>query len=430
MCHVGLLVTEPHRTDETLVLDRPSREVGAHEGRLGHHALPTLLVRLLASMHNLEHLLLGNTLDLGQGHGEPSSLLGSLVLDGGTQSLSGCGVVSVEQVGGDGVCRLLVGGGGFDVALLVGLDLFAHLDLLLVPLLGVHLGAQTAEVLSLLRGVMTLTGGLLACTLFMIETTTMKLCVPFHVLILRHDELRCPREGLDYLLVGFGVEMRASSYESSLSNGTDTNGRVTAAYDKEGHNRGYDQAYRDEPPSPTYMPEVEAEVEDVPFMNEEDRRKYEMAHSWQLGGSSMTAQPRQFQHQQHQHQHLPHAPQGRMYGFSSPGVVRLREEGYAETLPGTPVNAPGGGGTTPTRGEFGGLTEGYRGSGGGSGSGSGGGDDDERQGLMVPSTADGGGSSGGRRGRGRSPLARETFLRVPFEDDDELVESQQEDERP
>ncbi|ROW02202.1 hypothetical protein VSDG_02468 [Cytospora chrysosperma] len=218
------------------------------------------------------------------------------------------------------------------------------------------------------------------------------------------------------------IEMRASSYESSLSNGTDTNGRVTATYDKEGHNRGYEQAYRDEPPSPTYMPEVEAEVEDVPFMNEEDRRKYEMAHSWQLGGSSTAAQPRQFQLQQHQHQHLPQAPQGRLYGFSSPGVVRLREEGYAETLPGTPVNAPGGGGTTPTRGEFGGLTEGYRGSGGG--------DDDERQGLMVPSTADGGGGSGGRRGRGRSPLARETFLRVPFEDDDELVESQQEDERP
>lgn len=136
-------------------------------------------------MHNLEHLLLGDTLDLRQRHSEPSRLLGSLVLDGRTQSLGGCGVVSVEQVGGDGVRRLLVGGGGLDVALLVGLDLLAHLDLLLVSLLGVHLGAQSTEVLSLLGGVVALTGGLLACTLFMIEATTMQLGVPFHVLILR-----------------------------------------------------------------------------------------------------------------------------------------------------------------------------------------------------------------------------------------------------
>ncbi|ROW05670.1 hypothetical protein VMCG_05277 [Cytospora schulzeri] len=126
----------------------------------------------------------------------------------------------------------------------------------------------------------------------------------------------------------------------------------------------------------------------------EDRRKYEMAHSWQLGGSSMTAQSRQM-----------------MYGFPTPEVVRLREEGYAETLPGTPVNAPGG---------FGNPVDGYRGDGGGL---------DERQGLMVPSTDDSGSGGNGRRGRGRSPLARETFLRVPFEDDDEVVESQQEDER-
>lgn len=219
------------------------------------------------------------------------------------------------------------------------------------------------------------------------------------------------------------VEVRALSYESSLSNDTsESNGKELATYDEyddnkhnnNNNNNTYDRPYQDEPPSPVYMPsrapppdaEVE-DVEDVPFMNEEDRRKYEMAHSWQVGGSSMAAQPRRFQ------QHQAPVPQGRTYGYPTPGAVQLREEGYAETLPGTPVNVPGGGGTTPTRGEFGGTAEGYRGGG-----------DDEGQGLMVPSA---GGS--GRRGRGRSPLARETtFLRVPFEDDDEVVESQQEDE--
>lgn len=153
--------------------------------RLGHHALPAFLVRLLSSTNDLEHFLLGDTLDLGQRHSEAGGLLGALVLDGGAESLGGGGVVPVEQVGGDGVGRVIVRGGILDIALLMGLDLLAHLDLLLVALLSVHFGAQAAKVLSLLRSIVALAGGALASTLFMIKATTMQLGVPLHVLVLR-----------------------------------------------------------------------------------------------------------------------------------------------------------------------------------------------------------------------------------------------------
>ncbi|KAH8778763.1 hypothetical protein F5883DRAFT_542843, partial [Diaporthe sp. PMI_573] len=42
----------------------------------------------------------------------------------------------VEQVGGDGVGRVILWCGGLDVALLAGLDLLAYPDLLPVALLG------------------------------------------------------------------------------------------------------------------------------------------------------------------------------------------------------------------------------------------------------------------------------------------------------
>ena len=203
------------------------------------------------------------------------------------------------------------------------------------------------------------------------------------------------------------VELRDVSYESSLSYDTDTNGKTASTFDNNNNynhsnnvngNNTYIHPYQDEPSSPVYMPSgAPPEVEDLgelAFMNEEDRRKYLLAHARQA--SSSAAQSRQFQQQ------------GRPYGF--PEVVRLREEGYAETLPGTPLSTPAGGGTTPPGAEYG-LGEGYRDS------------SSEGQGLAVPPT------DGGRRGRGRSPLARETYLRVPFEDDDDMEESQQEDER-
>lgn len=129
---------------------RLAREILADKRRLGNHALPALLLRLLARVDDLEHLLLGDAADLREGHGEAGGLLGALVLDGGADCLGRGGVLAVEQVGGHGVGRVVLGGGALDVALLVGLDLLAHLDLLLVPLLGVHLGPQAAQVLGFL----------------------------------------------------------------------------------------------------------------------------------------------------------------------------------------------------------------------------------------------------------------------------------------
>lgn len=165
-----MVLTQPHGAYESLVFDRPPCEVWADKGGLGDHTLPALLVRLLAGVDNLEHLLLGYSPDLGQGHGETRSFLRSLVLNGRTDSLCGRRVVSIKQVCGHRVGRVVVGGGSLYVALLVGLDLLAHLDLLLVSLLGVHLRAQTAQVLSLFGGIVALTSGLLARTLFVVET--------------------------------------------------------------------------------------------------------------------------------------------------------------------------------------------------------------------------------------------------------------------
>lgn len=153
--------------------------------RLGDHALPAFLVRLLSSTDDLEHLLFGDTPDLGQRHGEAGSLLGALVLDGGAEGLGRGWVVSVEQVGRDGVGGVLVGSCVLDIAFLVGFDLLAHLDLLLVALLCVHFGAQAAQVLGFLGGVVALAGGTLTGALFMIEAATVQLGVPLHVLVLR-----------------------------------------------------------------------------------------------------------------------------------------------------------------------------------------------------------------------------------------------------
>ncbi|KAI6759013.1 hypothetical protein HG531_014009 [Fusarium graminearum] len=87
VCDVGLLVTETHGADEALVLGVASSEVGSDKGGLGDHALPGLLLDLLSGLDNLEHLLLADTADLGQGDGKLGSLLGSLVLDSTAESL-------------------------------------------------------------------------------------------------------------------------------------------------------------------------------------------------------------------------------------------------------------------------------------------------------------------------------------------------------
>lgn len=186
VCDVCLFVSQTHGPDEPLVLDGASGEIGTDESGLGDHSLPALLGSLLSGLDDLEHLLLGDTPDLGKWDGELCGLFITLVLDGRGQGLGVLLLRSVEQVGGQrGVGRL---GGlvGLDVALLVGLDLLLHLDLLLVALLLVQLGPQTAQVLCIFGLLVAFTGGALALALFMIEAATMLLGEAFHVLILRH----------------------------------------------------------------------------------------------------------------------------------------------------------------------------------------------------------------------------------------------------
>lgn len=182
----------------------------------------------------------------------------------------------------------------------------------------------------------------------------------------------------------------------------------------------YTAPYRDDPTaSPVYTPRG-VPTQDMPLMSEEDRRKYDMAHAKQVT-SSMAARPLRPQNQRI-YQYLHRQQSTRSDSNSDIETVPMREAGYAETLPGTPVNAVGAGGTTPTRAEFVRADVVGRRS---TSPGVGGGNPDRgvRQSLVLPSTGEGdaGGSS---RGRGRGPLAQETFVRVPFEDDDEVEEEE------
>lgn len=163
-----LLVPQTHRPDKPLKLGRPSREIRPDKSRLGDHPLPRLLGRLLSRLDDLEHLLLGDTPHLGQRHAELGRLLGPLVLDLRAECLGVGRVGAVEEIGGDGVGGLLLGRGTLDVALLVRLDGLPELDLLVVPLLGIQLGAETAEVLRVLGGIVTFTGGLFAGAFFVV----------------------------------------------------------------------------------------------------------------------------------------------------------------------------------------------------------------------------------------------------------------------
>lgn len=184
VCDVGLLVTETHGSDEALVLGVASSKVGSDKGGLSDHALPGLLLDLLSGLDDGEHLLLADTTDLGQRDGELGRLLGSLVLDGAAESLGSRGVCTVQKVRGHGRRGILLVR-GLDVALLVRLNGLLHLDLLLVSLLLVQLSPETAQVLSILRGLVALTGGTLANSLFMIETAAVQLTPSFHILVLR-----------------------------------------------------------------------------------------------------------------------------------------------------------------------------------------------------------------------------------------------------
>lgn len=175
LCDVGLLVTQTHGTNESLVLDGATGEVVTNESRLSDHTLPGLLVSLLSGVDDLEHLLFTDTLNLGQRDSELGSLLITLILDGTGEGL-GVGLLRpIEQVLGQRSLGRLIGRGGFDVLLFLGLDALLHLDLLLVAVLLVQLGSQTTQVLRIVGRLVSLTGLTLALTLIVVEALTVLL---------------------------------------------------------------------------------------------------------------------------------------------------------------------------------------------------------------------------------------------------------------
>lgn len=177
------------------------------------------------------------------------------------------------------------------------------------------------------------------------------------------------------------------------------------------------ERYRDDPSPPVvYEPSGSPPAQEMPLMSEEDRRKYQMAQANQV--STFVAQARRLQRPQQSlraYDLLRRTQSGAVSASSSASevdIVAMREAGYAETLPGTPVNAPGEGGTSPARAGRGGFDE---------GSDDGGDGDAELEAgrsLMPPVAGDGGVGSAGVVRR-RSPLAHETFVRVPFEDEED-----------
>lgn len=182
------------------------------------------------------------------------------------------------------------------------------------------------------------------------------------------------------------IEMQGSSMEScTLSNSTTgvTKGKG-ALGGGEAPGSSYVDGLRSGLSSVVYMPretpqpqqqldvddkDINASDDDLAVMNEEDRRKYEMAHARQLKRMS---QPQA-------------TPLLHMY---EPPGADTAETGYAETLPGTPVNGR--------------SAEGLREAGG--------------DGLAVPPD--------GSRRRGRSPLAGQVYVRVPFEDEGDLEDDE------
>jgi hypothetical protein len=138
-------------------------------------------VGLLSGVDNLEHLLLTDTLDLGQRDGELGSLLVTLILDSTGEGL-GVGLLrSVEQILGQRSLGRLVGRGRLDVLFFLGLDALLHLNLLLVALLLVQLGPQTTQVLRIVGLLVSLTGLTLALALIVVEALTVLLLPALNV---------------------------------------------------------------------------------------------------------------------------------------------------------------------------------------------------------------------------------------------------------
>lgn len=157
----------------------------------------------------------------------------------------------------------------------------------------------------------------------------------------------------------------------------------------------YVEPYKDQPDSPPCVPSRAPSVDDGrssftrPRMSLEDQRKYEIASLLQQQQNARQQQPHGQSRSSYDHYVRP------QNSGSSGGsnTVPMREAGYAETLPGTPVN---GTGATPSMVDVG--LEG--GSSGGEGHPT---EWEARQRLMPPSQ-DG---RGRERRSGRSPLGRE-----------------------
>lgn len=180
MSDVGFLVTKTHGANEAFVFHGAACEARTDESRFCDHALPRLLVCLLARVYNGEHLLFADTLDLGQRYGEACGLFIPLLLDGTGESLRVLLVGAVEQILRQGFGSGLGGFGCLDVAFLAGANLLLHLDLFLPALLRILLGPQSAQVLGLLTGLVALTSNAFANALVVVQPLSMLLGPAFH----------------------------------------------------------------------------------------------------------------------------------------------------------------------------------------------------------------------------------------------------------
>lgn len=161
MGYVGFFVAQCHGTDETFHFYWFSCKAFADKGSFSEHALPRLALAL-ARLDNLEHLVLCDTPDFGQGHGILCSLVFAFLLDCARESLGVLLALAVEEVCrertvGDsrGVCLL-------DVALVVGLEGLFELDLFGVAFGVEELGLDAECLLCECGGLVDLSGLTLA----------------------------------------------------------------------------------------------------------------------------------------------------------------------------------------------------------------------------------------------------------------------------
>jgi hypothetical protein len=158
MRDVGLLVTQSHRSDEPLHLHGLSGETLSDKRGLVDHPLPTLRL-FRTSLDDLEHLLLGDSPDFGQGHAVLGSLVLPPLLDTAGQGLGILLTLSIQQVcrqsslSGSGIVGLL------DVAFVMSLEGLLELDLFGVSFSVVQLGFDTVELLGDGRVLVGFTGG-------------------------------------------------------------------------------------------------------------------------------------------------------------------------------------------------------------------------------------------------------------------------------